>query len=336
MSLVSIIIPAFNCEAHLSKAIQSALDQTWEEKEVIVVDDGSADRTLEIAQQFEKNGAKVITQKNKGASAARNAGLAIAKGEWIQFLDADDFLREDKVATQLALLKSEREVVVCKTVHFINDPTNAVPDGNDFFQAYLNDPLRFLIKLYGGFDYHSGMIQPNAFLVPRSVIDKAGKWDEELSLDDDGEYFCRVLLQCERIVYAPEPMNFYRKYERNLSLSGSKTSDAYRSQFTSTKLKHEHLLSHNVDEDLVPYIHTATFKALQLLKHELYPGHQKLFIEIDGFSKSLIKHHSRGNEVYGGTISNFIGNRISWKLLKHLQLLKSKVPSSKKNSARFL
>ncbi|HZH95916.1 MAG TPA: glycosyltransferase family 2 protein [Flavisolibacter sp.] len=187
MPLVSIIIPVFNCQAHLSNAIQSALDQTWQDKEVIVIDDGSSDKSFEIAQQFQKEGAIVITQKNRGASAARNAGLAIAKGEWIQFLDADDFLREDKIACQLKLLNTDREVAVCRTVHFIDDFTNQIPDGDNFFQAYLTDPKRFLIKLYGGFDYRLGMIQPNAFLVPRTIINKAGNWNEALSLDDDGE-----------------------------------------------------------------------------------------------------------------------------------------------------
>jgi glycosyltransferase involved in cell wall biosynthesis len=323
MPLVSIIIPVFNCQVHLSKAIQSALDQTWQDKEVIVVDDGSTDKSFEIAKQFEKKGATVITQKNRGASAARNAGLAVAKGEWIQFLDADDFLRNDKLEKQLAGLNDYNEIAVCNTVHFVNDPVNATPEDDRFFQEYLNEPMRFLIKLYGGFDYNLGMIQPNAFLVSKDIIQKAGPWNEALSLDDDGEFFCRIILQAKRIVYFPEVMNFYRKYEANISLSGTKSTTAYRSQFTSTCLKHDHLLKYNSDKELVPYIHTATYKALQLLKHSLYPNHHELYHEVDAFSKSLIKHHSRGDEVYGGRVANFIGNRISWKLLKRIQNLKS-------------
>jgi glycosyltransferase involved in cell wall biosynthesis len=325
MSLVSVIIPVFNCEVHLVTAIESALNQTWEEKEIIVVDDGSSDASLEVARKFEERGVLVISQENKGASAARNAGLRVAKGEWIQFLDADDFLREDKIKTQLCLLKHDTDLAVCKTVHFINDRINAKPDNDDFFHDYLNDPLRFLIKLYGGFDFCSGMIQPNAFLVSRRIIDKAGKWNESLSLDDDGEFFCRVILASKQIVYSSQAMNFYRKYESNASLSGTKSSTAYRSQFQSNRLKHQHLLSFNKDIDLVPYIHTATFKSMQLLLHALYPKHRSLYSEVEDFTKTLIKHSSRGKEVYGGSLANFIGNHVSWKLLKRLQNLKSSI-----------
>lgn len=323
MSLVSVIIPVFNAETFLAKAIESALAQTWVEKEVIVIDDGSSDASLKIARQFEKQGVFVVNQANKGASAARNHGVALSKGEWLQFLDADDYLREDKIEVQMNALKNERQVAVCKTVHFIKDVSNAMPDDDRFFQDYLDDTLRFLIKLYGGFDYCLGMIQPNAFLVHRNLLHKAGKWNEKLSLDDDGEFFCRVLLQAEKIVYSSEPMNFYRKHQATSSLSGTKTSMAYRSQFNSTCLKHGHLLAYNKDESLLPYIHTATFKSLQLLLHALYPHHKELYSEVASFSKSLIRHPSRGREVYGGTLANFIGNRVSWKILKRLQLLKS-------------
>jgi glycosyltransferase involved in cell wall biosynthesis len=325
MSFVSIIIPVYNSSRFLKRCIESALNQTWKEKEVIIVNDGSSDESLAIAKQFEKQGVIVIDQENKGASAARNQGLALAKGEWIQFLDADDFLREDKIETQLKSLKNEKEIGVCKTVHFIEDDwLNGVPDDDRFYQENLNDPLRFLIKLYGGFDYWSGMIQPNAFLVSRSIIDQAGKWNEELSLDDDGEFFCRVVLQANKIVYSAEAMNFYRKYVANISLSSSKSTKAYESQFKSIRLKHNRLLQYNTYPDLIPHIHTATYKSLQDLKHALYPNHKSLYTEVQEFSKTLIKHPSRGKIVYGGTFANFIGNHISWKFLKLLQNLKSR------------
>ena len=324
MALVSIIIPVYNCELHLATAIESALHQTWEEKEVIVVDDGSTDASFQVAKQYEKKGVTVITQQNSGASKARNVGLEVAKGEWIQFLDADDFLRDDKIEKQLAQVNNYNQLAVCKTIHFIKDVNKGVVDDDSYFNDYLNDPVRFLIKLYGGFDYRSGMIQPNSFLVSRSLIEKAGKWNESLSLDDDGEFFCRVILNAKEIIYHPEIMNYYRKYSSNSSLSGTKSRKAYLSQFNSICFKHQHLLQHNKDEELVPYIHTATFKALHLLMHEMYPQYEDLYIQVSLFAKSLIKHHSRGDEVYGGALANFIGNRIGWKVLKRLQILKSR------------
>ena len=95
--LVSILIPAYNAERWLGATIESALAQTWPAKEIIVVDDGSTDRTLAVARGFGDRGVQVITQANRGAAAARNTALRAARGAWIQFLDADDLLNPRKI-----------------------------------------------------------------------------------------------------------------------------------------------------------------------------------------------------------------------------------------------
>ena len=96
--LVSILIPCYNSEKWLAETLESALAQTWQNKEIIVVDDGSTDSSLEIAKTFESNKVKVLRQDNRGASAARNLGLTNAQGDFIQYLDADDLLSEDKIS----------------------------------------------------------------------------------------------------------------------------------------------------------------------------------------------------------------------------------------------
>jgi glycosyltransferase involved in cell wall biosynthesis len=88
--LVSILLPAYNAEAWLSDTLRSAIAQTWQEKEIIVVDDGSADQTLAIARQFESDRLTVVTQKNQGAAATRNNAYSLSHGDYIQWLDADD------------------------------------------------------------------------------------------------------------------------------------------------------------------------------------------------------------------------------------------------------
>src|SRR6516225_4031905 len=99
--LVSILIPAYNSQEWLAPTIESALDQTWTRKEIIVVDDGSKDRTLEIAKSFVAKGVKVIEQSNQGAAAARNTAFAASQGDYIQWLDADDLLEPDKIEAQI-------------------------------------------------------------------------------------------------------------------------------------------------------------------------------------------------------------------------------------------
>ena len=98
MTLISIIIPAYNSEKFIASTIQSALDQTWSNKEIIIVDDGSTDATLQVAREFEfaNENIKVYTQRNAGACSARNKGFSLSKGDYIQFLDADDLMDGQK------------------------------------------------------------------------------------------------------------------------------------------------------------------------------------------------------------------------------------------------
>ncbi len=100
--LVSIIIPAYNAEKWIFEAIESAVSQTWPRKEIIVVNDGSTDRTLEIARQFASPSVQVISTENRGLCAAVNEGLRHIQGDYMQELDADDILPPDKIERQLA------------------------------------------------------------------------------------------------------------------------------------------------------------------------------------------------------------------------------------------
>jgi len=104
--LVSILIPAFNAQEWIGDAIRSALNQTWRRKEIIVVDDGSRDNTLRVARQFTSAGVWVFTQENRGASSARNRAFSLCKGDYIQWLDADDLLAPDKVTEQMSVAQA--------------------------------------------------------------------------------------------------------------------------------------------------------------------------------------------------------------------------------------
>src|SRR5689334_7017183 len=112
---VSILIPCYNAEKWVGHAIESALAQTWPNKEVIVVDDGSTDGSLEVIKSFEDR-IKWETGPNRGGNVARNRVLALSRGEWIQYLDADDYLLPNKIAEQLADLGSKGADVVYSRV----------------------------------------------------------------------------------------------------------------------------------------------------------------------------------------------------------------------------
>ena len=99
--LVSILIPAYNAQQWLSDTSESALAQTWEKTEIIVVDDGSTDQTPHLARKFASKSVRVVAQENRGAAAARNTAYAACQGDYIQWLDADDLIDPDKVEVQM-------------------------------------------------------------------------------------------------------------------------------------------------------------------------------------------------------------------------------------------
>jgi glycosyltransferase involved in cell wall biosynthesis len=109
--LVSILIPCFNAERWVGQSIESALEQTWTNKEIIVVDDGSTDGSLEIIKRFGDR-IRWETRANGGSNRARNRLIDLARGEWLQYLDADDYLKPDKISSQLDVIDAYPEIDV--------------------------------------------------------------------------------------------------------------------------------------------------------------------------------------------------------------------------------
>jgi glycosyltransferase involved in cell wall biosynthesis len=111
--LVSILIPCYNAEAWIARAIESALAQTWANIEVIVVEDGSTDGSVDVFRKFDGR-IRWETGPNRGGGAARNRLLELARGEWLQYLDADDYLRSTKVQRQIAFATDNPDCdVIC-------------------------------------------------------------------------------------------------------------------------------------------------------------------------------------------------------------------------------
>ena len=205
--LVSILIPAFNAEEWISDTLSSAIAQTWERKEIIVVDDGSSDQTLTVARRFESQGVRVVPQKNQGAAAARNTALSLSQGDYIQWLDADDLLAPDKIARQMEIVgqcRSKRTLLSSAFGKFMYRWYRA-----DFVPTALwsdLSPTEWLLRKMGDNLY----MQTATWLVSRELTEAAGPWDTRLLSDDDGEYFCRVLLASDGVRFVPEAKTYYR------------------------------------------------------------------------------------------------------------------------------
>ncbi len=205
--LVSILIPAHNAEPWIADTLRSAIAQTWPNMEIIVVEDGSSDQTLAVAKRFESDVVHVYSQKNLGAAAARNLAFSLSKGDYIQWLDADDILAVDKIATQMELnlqLKSKKTLLSAAWGQFMHRPYRAhfIPT------ALWSDltPVEWLLRKMGQNLY----MQTATWLVPRELAEAVGPWDTRLLSDDDGEYFCRVLLASDGVRFVPGSRVYYR------------------------------------------------------------------------------------------------------------------------------
>lgn len=235
--LVSIIIPAYNAERWIGATLDSCVSQTWENIEVIVVDDGSSDQTSRAADATRDPRVQLFRQDHNGAAAARNRGLEEALGDLIQFLDADDLLSSDKLEKQIEALREEQAdaVASCAWGSFVAAPETATIATEPVWP--IADPVKWLtVSLSGG-----GMMQPAGWLTPRSVADAAGPWDESLTLHDDGEYFARVLLKASLNVFVPEAKVYYRIVAD--SLSNRRSRAATESALAVCRSRERHLLA---------------------------------------------------------------------------------------------
>src|SRR5215470_14389949 len=205
--LVSILIPAYNSQEWLGDTLRSATAQTWPRKEIIVVDDGSKDHTAEVARRFASKEVSVVTTKNQGAAAARNHALHLSQGDYIQWLDADDLLAPEKIERQMAALREtdSKRVLLSSAWAFFNYRTQCAR----FIPTSLWHDLAPAEWLLHKLDENLHM-QTATWLTSRELAEAAGPWDTRLHFDDDGEYFCRVLLASEGICFVPDTGVFYR------------------------------------------------------------------------------------------------------------------------------
>jgi len=290
--LVSILIPAYNAEQWLPDTLRSAIAQTWDRKEIIVVDDGSTDQTLAIARQFESDCVKVFTQKNQGAAATRNNAFSLSQGDYIQWLDADDLLSPEKVAKQMeALGDSPNKLTLLSGSwgRFWHRPQCAsfVPTAlwTDLSKA------EWLTRKMGQNLY----MQTASWLVSRELTEAAGPWDTRLLGDDDGEYFCRVLLASNGVRFVPEAKVYYRASGTG-SLSYIGNSDRKReAQWVSMQLHIRYLRS--LDDSATA--RAACVKFLQNWMEFFYPERLDIFGQAEEMAKTL-----------GGQLE---APRLSWK-----------------------
>lgn len=220
--LVSIIIPVFNRSHLIKETLQSVKNQFLNTWECIIVDDGSTDVTVDVVADFIKGDNRFLLlvrpdNRKKGASTCRNIGLENSKGRFIQFLDSDDIISPDKISEQLKVLTTQSELsfAFCKWGRFSNSI-----DAIDLYDSlFVYQDFSNPVELLNALIVSKGYLPIHSFLFSKKLVDKAGFWDENIGLNDDGEFFSRVVVTFDKAVFSERGVVFYRNSEKDISLS---------------------------------------------------------------------------------------------------------------------
>lgn len=216
--LLSLIVPAFNCEPYIRECLDSALSQLPEDCELIVTDDGSGDGTRDVLRIYEgrQKNLKIYYEQHQGASGARNAGLDKAEGEYVAFMDCDDCLKEGLLKKCLSLLESRADLYIFGLERVLLDGSRdekklddrEYPDASDFADDYIRR-REFL--------FYSNC---NKFY-KRSIIEALGlRFDESLSFGEDRMFNYQFLPSCRRVVTSSFVM--YKYMQRSLTSLSSR------------------------------------------------------------------------------------------------------------------
>ena len=281
--LISVLLPVYNSQKWLSETINSILNQTYTHWELILVDDGSTDDSLEIARTFEERDVriKVYFQENLGACAARNKAFEYSKGLFIQYLDSDDLLEPNKLETQVMALKNlDRKGIVFGRWSRIDEKGNSLnsSDLNSINKGYEN-PVEVLVNCW----LNNEMVPVHSWLTPRQLIDKAGAWDNNLSHNQDGEFFSRVIANASKVIHCPVAKVYYRS-----NISGSISSKANsRKSATSQLISYQLYVKNLKDFISIKYVRIALANNFLLFVYQFYNEFPDLSLTAEKEFKNL-------------------------------------------------
>lgn len=205
---VSVIIPLFNQKRYIGEALESVLDQTYSNTEIIVVNDGSTDDPFPVIEKFIKR-IRLINQKNYGLAEARNTGIKAAEGEYIQFLDADDLLHKNKLSKQIEFsLKQNADITYCEVDMLFDKSKKTVPINigkiDDIFPYYYNFWLPYPTPIH-------------SLLFNRNIFKRFGVFKAELRANEDRYLLSILAANGVVFTYFPFLGGYYRIHDKSMN-----------------------------------------------------------------------------------------------------------------------
>lgn len=266
---VSVIIPAYNTSAYISRSIESALGQTLKNIEVIVVDDASTDNTLEVARSFRDERLKVfINPKNLGASGTRNRAIKKAQGNWIAVLDSDDWYAPQRLERLVQLAYQENADMIADDLYLIKDGeehpwSTLIKESEESISTIKQiEPVYFVATdVYGKQGLHLGISKPlfkREFLIREDI-----QYDATIKVAEDFWLALTCLVRGARFFLVPEPYYFYLARLDSLVYTDKVIRLAQNCEATLTFIDKEKIQSRS------PYLQDALLANYQILKRHL-------------------------------------------------------------------
>ena len=235
-STVSVIVPIYNAEKYLEESVNSILKQTYDNLQIILVNDGSTDNSWELCKKFENCDSRItaVTQKNGGVSVARNKGLELSIGEWVMFVDPDDILDENIVSTLLQETDDNMDIVIgsCygfnnsgkKRAHFFAEDRIFEDDKMDLYLQLLEDSYGQTGEVFTAIGVPWGKLYRRSFLEKHNL-----KFDPKLRRMQDNIFNMHAFYYANKIKYVDRPIYYYRL--ENISSFGKRNKKNYEKIF---------------------------------------------------------------------------------------------------------
>ena len=310
MAKVSIIIPTYNRAHIITETLKSVKNQIYKNWECIIIDDGSLDNTVEVIKRYIARDPrfKYISREKyqkKGAASCRNIGLELCSGKFIQFLDSDDIIANDKLKKQVELLSKKKSLTfsICKWGRISNNGEKKI--------IHYKLPTYFStsrpIELLNVFGNCATYLPLHSFLFHKKLINKAGYWNEKLTNNDDGEFITRICLKSKGMFFVPETIVYYRTGEQN------RLSNLNDSQNISSFIEAWNLIDDIIFAETSIKNHTSVKNA-----------RNDLFTKLSLQNKKLTKKHKIFCQRRRSNISRLILKILNklkiWKLLRKFSL----------------
>ncbi|WP_082458919.1 glycosyltransferase family 2 protein [Pedobacter sp. Leaf216] len=307
--LISICIPAHNCGPYIGETLQSLCNQSYQHLEIIIVNDGSEDNTLKEISKINDHRINVFSIGKSGAAAARNIAYQKSNGEYIVFFDGDDIIPNDFIELQFNCINYRTNVIaVSGWGRFYH---NTIENFKEEFTPDIKLDFKQWILSY--WKNCNPMTTPGRIMLHKSVLIKAGLWNEELSLNDDLEFFTRIFLNVDHIIMNPAAILFYRSGINGLS--EKKGDAAYQSLYRSVYLSTQHAIkAYGIQSG----IRDSCANMLQSCIFEIYPHNPLLVKKIENLVANIGGSSLKPDS---GGITLVLNKVFGWKITKRIKAL---------------